>query len=233
MTIKSLFTDYLNYLEIEKNRSIKTIENYDRYLRRFFDYAKINSPSSISNDVVRNYRLHLNRITPPLKKITQAYHLIALRNFLKYLAKRDIKTLTADKIELGKIGDRHIDFLENEEIERLLDSANGNSVKNLRDKALLELLFSTGLRVSELCSLNKESVNLKRGEFAVRGKGDKIRVVFLSEPARRSLENYIAKREDMSEALFARRISDKKQKANKDLRITPRTVQRTLSRRRS
>ncbi|MEK7629314.1 MAG: site-specific tyrosine recombinase/integron integrase [Patescibacteria group bacterium] len=228
MTIKSLFTDYLNYLEIEKNRSIKTIENYDRYLRRFFDYAKINSPSSISNDVVRNYRLHLNRITPPLKKITQAYHLIALRNFLKYLAKRDVKTLTADKIELGKIGDRHIDFLENEEIERLLDSANGNSVKNLRDKALLELLFSTGLRVSELCSLNKESVNLKRGEFAVRGKGDKIRVVFLSEPARRSLENYIAKREDMSEALFARRISDKKQKANKDLRITPRTVQRIV-----
>ena len=109
-----------------------------------------------------------------------------------------------------------------------MDSANGNSVKNLRDKALLELLFSTGLRVSELCSLNKESVNLKRGEFAVRGKGDKIRVVFLSEPARRSLENYIAKREDMSEALFARRISDKKQKANKDLRITPRTVQRIV-----
>lgn len=230
MTIKSLFTDYLNHLEIEKNRSKKTVENYDRYLRRFFDYAKTDSPTGISNDVVRNYRLHLNRITPPLKKITQAYHLIALRNFLKYLAKRDIKTLTADKIELGKVGDRHIDFLENEEVERLLDSANGNSVKNLRDKALLELLFSTGLRVSELCSLNKESVNLKRGEFAVRGKGDKIRVVFLSEPARRSLENYISKRQDIDEALFARnsKLKTLNPKKSVDLRITPRTVQRIV-----
>ncbi|MDP3800482.1 MAG: tyrosine-type recombinase/integrase [bacterium] len=229
MTIKSLFTDYLNHLEIEKNRSKKTIENYDRYLRRFFDYAKTDSPAQISNDVVRNYRLHLNRITPPLKKITQAYHLISLRNFLKYLAKRDVKTLTADKIELGKIGDRHIDFLENEEVERLLDSANGNTVKNLRDKALLELLFSTGLRVSELCSLNKESVNLKRGEFAVRGKGDKIRVVFLSEPARRALENYISKRKDFDEALFARNYKAQKTNYKKsDLRITPRTVQRIV-----
>lgn len=229
MTIKSLFTDYLNHLEIEKNRSRKTIENYNRYLRRFFDYAKIDSPTSISNDVVRNYRLHLNRITPPLKKITQAYHLIALRNFLKYLAKRDVKTLTADKIELGKVGDRHIDFLENEEVERLLDSANGNSVKNLRDKALLELLFSTGLRVSELCSLNKESVNLKRGEFAVRGKGDKVRVVFLSEPARRSLENYISKRQDIDEALFVRNQKLQVTRSKlQDLRLTPRTVQRIV-----
>ncbi|MDP3764669.1 MAG: tyrosine-type recombinase/integrase [bacterium] len=244
-----LFADYLNYLEIEKNRSIKTVENYNRYLRRFFDYTKIDSPAGISNDVVRNYRLHLNRITPPLKKITQAYHLIALRNFLKYLAKRDVKTLTADKIELGKIGDRHIDFLENEEVERLLDSANGNSVKNLRDKALLELLFSTGLRVSELCSLNKESVNLKRGEFAVRGKGDKIRVVFLSEPARRALENYISKRDDLDEALFARNQNSKtptslllrtrlrkdtvklrraSKNKNSELRLTPRSIQRIV-----
>lgn len=229
MTIKSLFTDYLNHLEIEKNRSQKTVENYDRYLKRFLSWAKISSPVQISNDVVRNYRLYLNRLTPPLKKITQAYHLIALRNFLKYLAKRDVKTLTADKIELGKNGDRHIDFMENEEIERLLDSANGNNIKNLRDRALMELLFSTGLRVSELCSLNKESVNLKRGEFAVRGKGDKIRVVFLSEPARRSLENYLGQRKDIDEALFVRNskiqnISSK----NEDLRLTPRSIQRIV-----
>ncbi|MEK9174726.1 MAG: site-specific tyrosine recombinase/integron integrase [Patescibacteria group bacterium] len=230
MILKSLFTDYLNYLEIEKNRSKKTVENYNRYLKRFFDYTKTASPAEITDDKVRGYRLHLNRVDPPLKKITQAYHLIALRNFLKYLAKRDIKTLTADKIELGKIGDRHIDFLENEEVEQLLDSANGNSLKNLRDKALLELLFSTGLRVSELCSLNRESVNLKRGEFAVRGKGDKIRVVFLSEPARRSLENYISKREDIDEALFVRNSKPQtlNPKKTSDLRLTPRTVQRIV-----
>lgn len=229
MTLKSLFTDYLNYLEIEKNRSQKTVENYNRYLKRFFDWAKTASPTDITNDRVRNYRLYLNRVTPPLKKITQTYHLIALRNFLKYLAKRDVKTLTADKIELGKAGDRHIDFLENEEVERLLDSANGSSVKNLRDKALLELLFSTGLRVSELCSLNKESVNLKRGEFAVRGKGDKIRVVFLSEPARRALENYISKREDLDEALFVRNTkSETRNPKLNDLRLTPRTIQRIV-----
>ncbi len=224
-----LFTDYLNYLEIEKNRSKKTVENYNRYLKRFFNWSQVASPEKISADVVRNYRLYLNRAAPPLKKITQAYHLIALRNFLKYLAKRDVKTLTADKIELGKTGDRHIDFLENEEIERLLDSTNGNSIKTLRDKALLELLFSTGLRVSELCSLNRESVNLKRGEFAVRGKGDKIRVVFLSEPARRSLENYISKRQDMDEALFVRNSKTKDIRSKiQDLRITPRTVQRIV-----
>ena len=177
---------------------------------------------------MRNYRLHLNRVTPPLKKITQAYHLIALRNFLKYLAKRDVKTLTADKIELGKAGDRQIDFLENEEVERLLGSANGNSIKALRDRAILEILFSTGLRVSELCSLNRNSVNIKRGEFSVRGKGDKIRVVFLSESAQKAVANYLDKRKDVDEALFTRATSDKKQATSKDLRLTPRSIQRMV-----
>ena len=138
MVIKSLLKDYLDYLEIEKNRSQKTRENYERYLKRFLAWAKIASPNQITTDLVRNYRLHLNRVSPVLKKISQNYHLIALRNFLKYLAKRDVKTLTADKIELGKIGERQIDFLGSEEVERLLDSARGVSLKSARDKAMLE-----------------------------------------------------------------------------------------------
>ena len=229
MILKKLLTDYLNHLEIEKNRSPKTVENYGRYLERFLRWAQIDKPAQISNDAVRNYRLYLNRVNPPLKKVSQNYHLIALRNFLKYLAKRDVKTLTADKIELGKIGDRHIDFLENEEVERLLGSAQGNSPKCLRDKAILELLFSTGLRVSELCSLNRDSVNLKRGEFSVRGKGDKVRVVFLSENAKKALENYLGQRKDIDEALFVRssKFQDTSSKIQ-DLRLTPRSVQRIV-----
>jgi site-specific recombinase XerD len=230
MEIQTLFKDYFDHLEIEKNRSRKTRENYERYLKRFFDWAKISNPEKITNDVVRNYRLHINRVTPPLKKITQAYHLIALRNFLKYLAKRDVKTLTADKIELGKAGDRHIDFLENEEVERLFIATQGNSLKNMRDKAILELLFSTGLRVSELCSLNRNSVNIKRGEFSVRGKGDKIRVVFLSETAQKAVADYLDKRKDVDEALFVRgqKSNVKSQKSDSDLRLTPRSIQRMI-----
>ena len=228
MNLNQLLKGYLDHLEIEKNRSRKTRENYERYLKRLLAWAKIASPNQISAELVRNYRLHLNRVSPPLKKISQNYHLIALRNFLKYLAKRDVKTLTADKIELGKSGDRHIDFLEAEEVERLLDSAQGNSLKHWRDKAMLELLFSTGLRVSELCSLNRDSVNLKNGEFAVRGKGDKVRVVFLSEPAKKALADYLNNRKDVEEALFIRATSDKRQATSQDLRLTPRTVQRIV-----
>ncbi len=224
--LSKLLTDYLNHLEIEKNRSPKTVENYGRYLERFLKWAKIDKPAQISNDAVRNYRLYLNRLNPPLKKVSQNYHLIALRNFLKYLAKHDVKTLTADKIELGKIGDRQIDFLENEEVERLLDSAQGNSPKVLRDRAILELLFSTGLRVSELCSLNRDSVNIKRGEFSARGKGDKLRVVFLSETAKKALTNYLGKRKDIDEALFIR--TNNQQQTTNNLRLTPRSIQRLV-----
>ena len=227
--LAKLLNDYLDHVEIEKNRAQKTRENYQRYLTRFLTWAKINSPIQITNEVVRNYRLYLNRLTPPLKKITQAYHLIALRNFLKYLAKRDVKSLTADKIELGKIGERQIDFMENEEIERLLSAAGDNSIKSLRDRAILELLFSTGLRVSELCSLNRSSVNLKRAEFSVRGKGDKIRVVFVSDTSKKALENYLAKRKDIDEALFVRdfKMQDTSSKIQ-DLRLTPRSIQRIV-----
>ena len=144
--------------------------------------------------MTRQYRLWLNRAG--IKKNTQNYHLIALRNFLKYLAKRDIEVLPADKIELGKQSERQVIFLENNELERLLNAPDESSFKALRDRAILELLFSTGLRVSELCALNRDSINFRSGEFAIRGKGDKVRLVFLSETAKIALKNYLQKRED-------------------------------------
>jgi site-specific recombinase XerD len=220
MDIKNLLGDYLDHLEIEKNRSIKTRVNYERYLKRFIEFSKITKSEQISQDLVRQYRLWLNRLG--IKKNTQNYHLIALRSFLKYLAKRDIETLSADKIELGKLSERQVVFLEENELGRLLDSTD----KSLRDKAILELLFSTGLRVSELCGLNRDSINLRSGEFSVRGKGDKVRLVFISETAKEAIKNYLEKREDIDEALFVRQI---KNPAKEDkLRLTSRSVERLV-----
>lgn len=234
MDFRKLKTEYLEYLEIEKDRSQKTLENYDHYLERFFAWAKISSPSQITDERVRAFRLHLNRLVDErgksLKKITQNYHVIALRNFLKYLAKRDVKTLAAEKVELGKSEKRQIDFLEIEEVERIFEAAGGSGVKCLRDLAILELLFSSGLRVSELTSLNRDQVNLKTGEFSVRGKGGKVRVVFVSDQAKKAVERYIEKRSDIDPALFVRvgiKRLEKKSKKD-DLRITPRTVQRIV-----
>ena len=234
MDIKELLKDYLDYLEIEKNRSIKTRVNYERYLKKFLEFSKISRPEQISQDLTRQYRLWLNRRS--IKKNTQNYYLVALRNFLKYLAKRDLKTLSADKIELGKQSERQVIFLENNELERLLNAPDNDSFKSLRDRAILELLFSTGLRVSELGGLNRDSINLKSGEFAVRGKGDKVRLVFLSETAKTALKNYLQKRQDIDEALFIRNISAQggsasggKNPAKSDnLRLTSRSIERLV-----
>ncbi|OGD24680.1 hypothetical protein A2819_03015 [Candidatus Azambacteria bacterium RIFCSPHIGHO2_01_FULL_40_24] len=240
MDINALINDYLDHLEIEKNRSIKTRVSYERYLKRFLEYSKISRPEQISQDLVRQYRLWLNRRPAfakasagkfpsekgNLKKNTQNYYLIALRNFLKYLAKRDIETLSADKIELGKQSERQVIFLESGELDRLLHSAEETSFKSLRDRAILELLFSTGLRVSELCGLNRDSLNLKSGEFAVRGKGDKVRLVFLSDAAKNALKNYLEKREDVDEALFIRQVKNPAKEDN--LRLTARSVERLV-----
>lgn len=241
--LEALLQDYLDYLEIEKNRSIKTRVNYGRYLKRFLEFSKILKPEQISQDLVRRYRLWLNRQPArqaqggPLKKNTQNYYLIALRNFLKYLAKRDIEVLPADKIELGRQSERQVIFLENSELERLLKApatasggvppkAGMNTFKSLRGRAILELLFSTGLRVSELCALNRDSINLKSGEFAVRGKGDKVRLVFLSETAKTALKNYLEKREDIDPSLFIRQVKNANKQDN--LRLTPRSVERLV-----
>ncbi|MBU1178994.1 tyrosine-type recombinase/integrase [Patescibacteria group bacterium] len=216
--LSELKKQFLEYIEIERGRAVKTVENYDRYLRRFLEFSKLKDPSAISDSKLREYRLYLNR--QGLKKKTQNYHLIALRNFLKYLARMGIESLPPERIELAKVGERQIDLISADELQRLLDSPRGEDLKSLRDKAILELLFSTGLRVSELCSLDREDLDpgrsgasFKKGEFSVRGKGDKIRLVFLSDNAKEAVKNYLDKRVDIEEALFC---------------LTPRSVERIV-----
>ncbi len=232
MTIKELKSQFLEYLEIEKNRSPKTIENYNHYLTRFISFAKVENPRDITEEAVRKYRLTLNRTTDergkPLKKVTQNYHVIALRSFLKYLAKRDIRTVPAEKIELGKQEEREVVFLEPPELERFLRAPQGASLSNLRDRAILETLFSTGLRVSELCSLDQDDIDLKRGEFSVRGKGSKIRMVFLSEQSKAAIASYLDKRQDADEALFIRVPRGERFEKYEELRLTPRSIQRII-----
>lgn len=226
--VEKLLGDYLNYLEIEKNRSPKTSENYQRYLREFLKFAKIKSPAEITDTVVREFRLNLAR--RDIKKITQSYYVIALRNFLKYLTKRDIESLSADKIELPKTPSRQIDTIEYSDLERLLHAPekdkNPGGIRALRDRAILETFFSTGLRLAELCNLSRYA-DWKRGELSVRGKGDKLRVVFISDSARDAIQKYLDRRGDAEEKLF---ISlDKSDRVIGP--ITPRAVQRVVERR--
>lgn len=232
MNIKDLKIQYLEHLEIEKNRSAKTLENYGRYLDRFIQFAKITNPSGITEDLIRQYRLHLNRLKDSdgntLKKVTQNYHIITLRNFLKYLAKRDIKSVPAEKVELGKQEEREVTFLEADELERLLKSPEGDNLDALRDRAVLGTLFSTGMRVSELCSLDRDKIDATRGELSIRGKGSKIRVVFLSDEAKEDINKYLTKRTDIDEALFIRIPKSKTFSKDEDLRLTPRSIQRIV-----
>ncbi len=228
--INNLLKDYLDYLEIEKNRSPKTRDNYGRYLRVFINFAKIKTEQDITAEQVRNFRLSLARAKTPegrnFKKTTQSYYIIALRNFLKYLIKRDFEVLSPDKIELPKVPSRQIGIIEYKDLERLLEGPRGQELRAFRDRAILETLFSTGLRVSELCALNRY-FDLDRGEITVRGKGDKLRVVFLSERAKKAIKNYLDKRTDTEEALF---ISLTKAKNPKVIgRIIPRAVQRLVN----
>ena len=230
MDIKRAINDFLEHLEIEKNRAQKTLENYRRYLLYFSAFSEIKNPSEITTELVRQYRVRLNRAQDragnTLKKNTQAYYLIALRSFLKYLAKRNINSLAAEKIELGKVPERKLEFLDADELERLLNAPQGGDISALRDRAILETLFSTGLRVSELCSLNRDNVNIERGEFAVRGKGSKLRVVFLSDSAKDALKKYLAERSDIHEALFVGHHGNLNKKES--ARLPPRSVQRLI-----
>jgi len=230
--VKQLKNDFLEYLEIEKNRSSKTIENYNHYLTRFLSFDKVSSANQISEDLIRKFRIYLNRLTDnhgePLKKITQNYHIIAIRSFLRYLSKREIKSVSPEKIELGKQEDRHIDFLETNELARLLSSPKSDSLPDLRDKAILETLFSTGLRVSELCSLETDKVDLNRGEISIKGKGSKIRLVFLSDDAKKTIQVYLKKRSDTDAALFIRIPKNQAFNKHENLGLTPRSVQRII-----
>jgi site-specific recombinase XerD len=228
--IQKLFHDYLNYLEIEKGRSPKTSENYKHYLEKFFAFSKVRSPADITEDVVTEFRKSLARpdakTGQSMKKITQSYYVIAIRNFLKYLTKRDISTLAAEKIELPKAPSRQIETLGEGDLERLLAAAKGDDLRSLRDRAILETFFSTGLRLAELCNLSRYA-DWKRGEISVRGKGDKLRVVFIADSARKTIEAYLAKRGDAEEKLFV--SIDKSGRVIGP--ITPRAVQRVVERR--
>jgi site-specific recombinase XerD len=202
----------------------------------FLNFSKIKKPEEITSDVVREFRLYLNRQSglkirgqsaSTMKKRTQNYHLIALRMFLKWMLKRDIKSLAPDKIELAKTSSRQIDHIDIKEVHRMLEV----SKKNPRNHAIMELLFSTGLRVSELCSLNRD-LDITKDEFTIRGKGEKLRIVFLSEEARKSLAEYLNNRTDMDEALFTQQGPRvvKLEEQNVSLRLTPRSVERIVKR---
>ena len=228
-SIEKSLKDYLDYLEIEKNRSPKTRENYERYLKVFINHSKVKKAEDITSENIKEFRIALARNNKNLKKITQTYYAIAIRNFLKYLLKNDYEVLSPDKIELPKIPRRQIDIIEYADLERFLSAPPQNTLRGLRDRAILEMLFSTGLRISELCNLDRY-LNMNRGEITVRGKGEKLRVVFLSDRARAAIKNYLDKRSDALEYLF---ISLSKQtdplKGAKVIgKITPRAVQRLV-----
>ncbi len=238
--LEQLKREFLEHVEIEKGNSLKTVNNYDHYITRFFEFAKITEPKEITDDKIREFRLYLNRqpgVKVPgqraatLKKNTQNYHLIALRSFLKYLMKRGISSLSADRIDLAKIKERSLDLISVDELNRLLNAPNTlketskkiDNNKILRDKAILELFFSTGLRLSELCSIDRD-LDLSKDEFSIRGKGEKVRVVFLSDSAKNAIWEYLKARKDMDEPLFIQ-YSRNGAKGN---RLTPRSIERIV-----
>jgi site-specific recombinase XerD len=222
--LEKLKREFLEYTEIEKGRSLNTVRNYEHYLDRFFEFSEAKRASDITPDLLREYRLWLNRqptkAKESLKKKTQNYYLIALRAFLKYIGKRGVEVLSPEVIELAKVGERQIDLITHAELIRLLEAPDTKTLKGLRDKAILETLFSTGLRVSELCSLSRD-IDLKNDEYSVRGKGEKVRVVFLSDETKTSIKNYLSKRKDMDDALF---VSD----GEEPTALTQRSIQRII-----
>ena len=235
--LPSLVDEFLEYLEIEKNLSPLTIRDYRHYLDNFIKWSSTNpisKPSDITVELVRKYRVYLAHYNSPngnlpLKKVTQNYYVIALRSFLKYLLRKDLPVVSPDKIDLPKTESRSLKFLDRDQLERLLAQPDVSTERGIRDKALMEMLFSTGLRVSELCKLNRDQINLERREFGVIGKGGRARVVFLSDRAAIGLEKYFAKRSDQSKALFIRYAGNQEPVENMEkLRLTSRSVQRII-----
>jgi site-specific recombinase XerD len=236
MYVSDLILDFLEYLEVEKGRSSKTTENYSLYLNRLIEFAGDElKPEQVTYDQVRKYRLWLNRYKnfngEDLSRRTQAYHLIALRGFLKYLARRDIKTLDPSRIDMPKLDRKQVTFLDNAEVAQIISAVNANSKTSLRDIALIELLFSSGLRVSELVNLNRDHINLERREFVVRGKGNKDRPVFISDAAADALKSYLNSRQDELPALFtndSKNTTNSKKIDSDHRRLTARSIQRIV-----
>lgn len=238
--LEQLKREFLEHVEIEKGNSLKTVNNYNYYISRFLEFAKIDEPKEITDEKIREFRLFLNRQpgikikgqqSCTLKKNTQNYHLIAIRTFLKYLMKRGITSLSPERIDLAKIKERSLDLISSNELNRLLNAPNtlattdkkfDNQMK-LRNKAILELFFSTGLRLSELCSINRD-LDLSKDEFSIRGKGEKVRVVFLSDSAKDAIHEYLKSRKDMDEPLFVQYSHN----GGKGNRLTPRSIERIV-----
>ncbi|HAX65392.1 MAG TPA: hypothetical protein DD381_02050 [Lentisphaeria bacterium] len=253
--LEQLKREFLEHVEIEKGNSLKTVNNYDHYITRFLEFAKIGEPNEITDDKIREFRLFLNRqpgvkvrgqSASTLKKNTQNYYLIALRTFLKYLMKRRITSLPPDRIDLAKIKERSLDLISVDELNRLLKAPTEyfsniqagkpqeNSLKMFRDKAILELFFSTGLRLSELCSLNRD-LDLSKDEFSIRGKGEKVRVVFLSNSAKDAIREYLKNRKDLDESMFIQysrnqrsNLGDTRGSTSNTNRLTPRSIERIV-----
>lgn len=237
MDLEKLKRQFLEYVEIEKGRALKTVENYNHYLSVFLEQTGAKKPSDITDNLVREFRLWLNR--QPLKNLgkmnetlsrkTQNYYLIALRAFLKYLARQEVKSLPSERIELAKTPERSLDLITDAELKRLLDAPKGDELEKLRDRAILELLFSTGLRVSELCSLTRD-IDLSTDELSIVGKGKKVRVVFISDHAKKILKEYLAKRKDLDDALFIQLSKNGKitQKRKGSLALTKRSIERIV-----
>lgn len=235
MELSQLVTDFLEYLEIEQNRSQATIANYHHYLMRLAEFTGEIDIAKLDAEMIRQWRLWLNRLNDqtgrPISKATQNYHLIALRSFLKYLAKRDIAALASDKIELANVKRPQVNFLTTEEVARLMKAIDTSTPVGRRDRAILELLFSGGLRVSELVSLDRDQINLERGEFMVRGKGQKDRPIFISPEAADWIKRYLAARPDSLAPLFVHLAGSKDVSSGGAYqRLTARSVQRLIKR---
>lgn len=234
MRFSNAKTDFLEYLEIEQNRSQKTIANYDHYLTRLIDFAGDIAVTDIDAELVRKWRMWLNRlgtnVSDELGAATLNYHLIALRSFLKFCAKRNISAMSADKIELSRTKRKQVTWLNEDELERLFDQPDTTTLAGTRDRAILELLFSSGLRVSELVGLDRDHINLKRREFTVRGKGQKDRPIFISAEAANWLQQYVDMRKDNTRPLFIRFAGNKKVDLTGNYhRLTARSVQRIVA----
>lgn len=242
MDISDLISDFLESLEIEKGRSTKTTENYGLYLARFLDLIAQDfpegatiKPADLTPEILRKFRLRLNRFEDNqnherLSALTQSYHLIALRGFLKYLAKRGIKSLDPSLVDLPRAAKKQVTFLHFDEVSRLLSEIPTDTETGLRDRAIIELLFSGGLRVSELCNLNRDSINLARREFMVRGKGKKDRPIFIDQTTAEHIEEYLNARTDTLPALFLNNSSNQNipDTSGDFRRLSPRSIERII-----